>query len=500
MAQLTDEILTVAESYAADRYAGQHGVPAPTLMENAGQAVAEEIARRWTPRSCVVLCGPGNNGGDGFVAARHLAERGWPVRAALVGSREDLKGDAATMAARWKGEVDVLSPECVWGAQLVVDGIFGAGLARPLAGAARETILALNGSAARVIAIDVPSGLHGDLGRPVDGDEGVAVRAELTLTFFRRKPVHVLVPGRFLCGETVVAPIGIPDSALGTIRPRLFANTPGLWGRNYPWPKPMGHKYARGHAVVVSGPADATGAARLAARGALRVGAGLVSVASPPDAIVVNAAALTAIMVKPFSGPEGLAELLSDARLNAACIGPGCGVGRPTQDLVFAVLGSRAAAVFDADALTSFAHDPNALFQRLREPAVLTPHAGEFERIFPGVVGRVPTRIEAVREAAAAAHCTVLLKGPDTAIAAADGRVAVCTNAPPTLATAGAGDVLSGIITGLLAQGMDSFSAACAGAWLHGEAAVRFGYGLVAEDIPELLPAALASLHERLDG
>ncbi|HEY3776946.1 MAG TPA: NAD(P)H-hydrate dehydratase [Rhizomicrobium sp.] len=497
---MSDEILTVAESYAADRYAGEHGVASLMLMENAGRAVAGEIARRWSPRSCLVLCGPGNNGGDGFVAARHLKERGWPVRVALLGSRERLKGDAAAMAVEWKQDVDALAPAVLQGAELVVDAIFGAGLARPLAGAARDTVLALAHSTARVVAVDVPSGLSGDLGRPLDGAEGAVARADLTLTFFRRKPAHVLVPGRLLCGWTVVADIGIPETALDAMRPRLFANTPAVWGHNFPWPQPLGHKYARGHAVVVSGPAHATGAARLAARGALRSGAGLVSVASPPDAVSVNAAALTAIMVKPFAGSAGLSGLLKDSRFNAVCVGPGCGVGRVTEDLAAAVLANRAAVVLDADALTSFSHDPNALFLQLREPAVLTPHAGEFERIFPGVLARAPTRIEAVREAAAAAHCTVLLKGPDTAIAAADGRVAICTNAPPTLATAGAGDVLSGIIAGLLAQGMDSFSGACAAAWLHGEAATLFGYGLIAEDIPELLPAVLAALHEQLHG
>ena len=495
---MTDEILSVAESAAAERFAGQHGVPSATLMENAGRAVADEIARRWTPRSCIVLCGPGNNGGDGFVAALHLAGRGWPVRIALLGTRDSLKGDAARAAAKWKFPIATLSPDVLQGAELVIDAIFGAGLSRPLAGAARDTIAALNASRARTVAIDVPSGVQGDLGRPLDGAEGAVAHADLTLTFFRKKPAHVLAPWRFLCGEIVVAPVGIPDAALDAVRPRLFANTPVLWGPSFPWPKPMGHKYGRGHAVVVSGPAHATGAARLAARGALRAGAGLVSVASPRDAVAVNTAALTAIMVKPFASTEGLAKLLEDERLNAVCIGPGCGVGRATRGLVETVLASRAAAVLDADALTSFADGQSALFMSLRERAVLTPHSGEFERIFPGELGRAPTRIEAVRKAAAAAHCTVLLKGPDTAIASADGCVAICTNAPPTLATAGAGDVLSGIIAGLLAQGMGSFSAACAGAWLHGEAAARFGHGLIAEDIPEMLPAVLSALYERL--
>jgi hydroxyethylthiazole kinase-like uncharacterized protein yjeF len=295
----------------------------------------------------------------------------------------------------------------------------------------------------------------------------------------------------------VVAEIGIPAAALEMIQPKIQENGPAVWHHLFPWPQPAAHKYARGHAVVVSGPAHATGAARLAARGALRVGAGLVSVASPLAAVAANAAALTAIMVKPFAGVEGLEELLEDRRLNAIVIGPGCGVGRDTRELVAAMLASKAAAVVDADALTSFADGPNALFVQLREPAVLTPHEGEFARVFPGLLERLPTRIEAAREAAAACLCTMLLKGPDTVIAAPDGRAIVNTNAPPTLATAGAGDVLSGMIAGLMAQGMNSFPAAAAAVWLHGEAASIFGLGLISEDLPEMLPRMLSALRKR---
>jgi NAD(P)H-hydrate epimerase len=492
---MSAEILTVAEMYEADRYAAGHGTPSLTLMENAGCAAADAIERHWTPCPTAVLCGPGNNGGDGFVVARLLKERGWDVRLALLGSQNALKGDAADMARRWDGPVLALATGVLEGADLVVDALFGAGLARPLDGAAKEIADALNGSDIAVAAIDVPSGLHGDLGRPLDGD---CIQADLTITFFRKKPAHVLLPGRFLCGEIFVADIGIPDAALETIRPRMFENGPDLWGDDYPWLDPAGQKYNRGHTVVVSGPAHATGAARLAARAALRVGSGLVSVASPQDAVPINAAALTAIMVKPIAGSGGLAELLQDKRFNAVVIGPGCGTGLTTRDMVAAVLASPASVVVDADTLTTFKDDPSTLFLLLREPAVLTPHEGEFERIFPGLLARSATRVEAVRAAAAAAKCTVLLKGPDTAIAAPDGRVTINTNAPPTLATAGSGDVLAGLIAGLMAQGMNSYDAAGAAVWLHGEAASLFGPGLIAEDLPELLPAALSELKDRL--
>ncbi len=489
---MTAEILTVAEMYEADRFAVAHGVPSLTLMENAGHGVAHAIAGRWSQRPVVVLCGPGNNGGDGFVAARHLKEHGWPVRLALLGDPKALKGDAAAMAHKWRGQIEPLSIHSFDGAALVIDALFGAGLTRPLDGIAKDVVARLNESAVCVVAIDVPSGLHGDLARPLEND--IAVEANLTVTFFRKKPVHVLAPGRFLCGEVVVADIGTPADAIPLLRTRMFENGPALWGRAFPWPRATGHKYGRGHTVVVSGPAHATGAARLAARAALRVGSGLVSVASPPDAVSVNAAALTAIMVKPIAGANGLAELLGDKRFNAVAIGPGCGTGAPTRDMVAAVLASSAAVVLDADALTAFKDDPQTLFLLTREPCVLTPHEGEFERIFPGLLARSPTRIEAVRAAAAAAKCTVLLKGPDTAVADVEGRVAVNTNAPPALATAGAGDVLAGLIAGLLAQGMSGFDAACAGVWLHGEAAALFGPGLIAEDLSEQLPAVFAHL------
>jgi len=486
---MSAEILTVAEMYAADRYATERGVPSLTLMENAGRAVADEICKRWEPRPTAVLCGPGNNGGDGYVVARVLKERNWDVGVETLVDRVALKGDAAAMAALWDGKTLPLAHGSS-NAALYIDALFGAGLSRPLDGEAKRFADWSTKYRASVVAIDVPSGVHGDTGRGLDSHTAHAV---LTVTFFRKKPAHVLMPGNQLCGEIVVADIGIPASAIGSSK--LHENSPLLW--DYPWPKVGGHKYARGHCVVVSGPAHATGAARLAARGALRIGAGLVSVASLPDAVPVNAAALTAIMVKPFSGAAGLADLLKDKRLNSVVIGPGCGLGQATQERVAAVLESDAAVVLDADALTSFQDDPAVLFHLLRQPAVLTPHEGEFERLFKGVLAKSQNKIEAARAAAAIAGCTVLLKGADTVIAAPDGLATVNTHAPPALATAGSGDVLAGFIGGLMAQGLDSYRAACSAAWLHGEAAFRFGPGLIAEDLPESLPAALRALRDR---
>jgi hydroxyethylthiazole kinase-like uncharacterized protein yjeF len=488
---MSGEVLTVAQMGAADNFAAMAGVPTLTLMENAGRAVADAIAARFAPCAVSVLCGPGNNGGDGFVVARLLAGRGFKVR---LGAADSYKGDAATMADRWQGASETLSPKLLEGAALVVDGLFGAGLSRPLEGAAHDLVAALGEAQIPVVAIDLPSGIAGDTGKPL-GD--VFVRATLTVTFFRKKPAHLLYPGRGACGDVLVADIGIPQGALELIRPILTENTPAMWGDKFPWPSAEGHKYGRGHCVIVSGPAHATGAARLAARAALRVGAGLVSVASPLDAVAVNAAHLTAIMVKPFDGARGLADLFDDTRLGTVVMGPGLGVHEDTRELVETALAGPPwrRIVLDADALSVFEDDPDALFRILRPgAAILTPHEGEFERLFPGLLDKSASKLDAARTAAARAGAIILLKGSDTVIARPDGGATINANAPPTLATAGSGDVLAGLIGGLFAQGMEAGSAAAAAAWLHGDAAGRFGPGLIAEDISEILPESLAAL------
>jgi len=423
------------------------------------------------------------------VVARLLAARGFDV---LAAARNGHKDDAAAMAARWQGARVPLAPAALEGAALIVDALFGAGLSRPVEGDDRALVEAANHAHVPIVAVDMPSGVDGDNGQV----RGIAVRADITVTFFRLKPAHLLLPGRDLCGEILLADIGIPEAACDGIR--LFENAPALWGSDYRWPKADAHKYARGHCVAVSGPAHATGAARLAARGALRIGAGLVSMAAERDAVAINAAQLTAIMVKPFKRAKGLAELLSDARLNAVIIGPGLGAGKGSRALVEAVLASGAAAILDADALTVFQDDPQSLFGKIKHVAVMTPHVGEFERLFPGLLKNSASKVAAARTGAARAKAVVLLKGSDTVIAAPDGRAAINANAPATLATAGAGDVLAGFIGGLLAQGMAPFEAASAAAWLHGDAAARFGPGLIAEDLPEILPESLSGLRERL--
>ncbi len=481
-------LLTPAQMSAADRLAIAGGVPGVTLMERAGRGVADAVSRRWPLRPVAVLCGPGNNGGDGFVAARVLAERGWPVRLFLLGERAALRGDAAVAAARWPGPVEALAPGALDGAALVVDAIFGAGLARPVAGAARATIEAIGERRLPVAAVDVPSGVDGATGEV----RGAAPRAALTVTFFRKKPGHLLLPGRIHCGETVLAQIGLPEAALAGVAPDIAENHPAWWLGLLPRPGPASHKYTRGHALVAGG-AVMTGAARLAARAAARLGAGLVTLAAPEASFAVYAAALTGVIVEPVAGLGDFAGLLGDQRRNAALIGPGAGVGPRTRDQTLAILAAGKRAVLDADALTSFAQSPAALFRAIASPCVLTPHEGEFARLFDAAGGKP----ERARRAARQSGAVILLKGADTVVAAPDGRVAINANAPPELATAGSGDVLAGAVLGLLAQGMEPFAAANAAVWVHGAAAGRVGAGLVAEDLVEALPAALRELARR---
>lgn len=496
-------LLTVAQMTKADEVTIQSGTPGHVLMDRAGRAVAKAILARWTERPVVVLCGPGNNGGDGLVIARCLLEEGWPVRVAVLGELWAYRDDALVHARGWDPASCVpVGPEALAGAALVVDALFGAGLSRPLDGAAALTLQAVASGGLPVVAVDVPSGVFGDTGV----DTGAA-QAVLTVTFFRKKPAHVLMPGRALCGEVVVADIGLMADADDSVQPDVVENVPECWAADWPSLGAEHHKYQRGHALVYGG-GVMTGAARLSARAAARVGAGLTTVAVPELAWAVYAAASDSIMVQPLAGQDATAlsanlrEVLSDARISAVLVGPGAGGGlaKGVRPLVEVALGSGRPVVLDADALSAFEGDPQALFTAIkasRGPVVLTPHEGEFARLFPQSAA-LPSRDKLSRAlwAARQSRAVVVLKGADTVIASPDGRALVNTNAPPLLATAGAGDVLAGMVTGLLAQGMDALMAASAAVWLHGEAAQGFGPGLIADDLPDQLPAVLRKLLE----
>ena len=459
-------LLTPAEMAEADRLAAIFGAPGPQLMQAAGRAIAQAVQRRFRPCRTLVLAGPGNNGGDGYVAARLLEQAGWPVSlAALAPPRPG--SDAAAAAARWHGPMLPFAPAEAARAGLVIDAVFGAGLARPVEGLVAAMLAAVT---APILAVDVPSGLDGATGQP----RGAVAAAALTVTFFRLKPGHLLLPGRGLCGETLLADIGLPKAVLDRIRPRHWANDPSLW--RLPGLTAASHKYTRGHLTLLGG-AAMTGAARLAAAAAHRAGAGLVTLRAPtPAAAALYRAGDPGTIVS----EEPLAALLADERRQVWLIGPGLPPGTATEAMLRQLIAAGRQVVADAGALGG----------DLSGAAILTPHAGEFARAF-GPIGE--DKPAAARRAAAATGAVVLLKGADTVIAAPDGRVVINHNAPPSLATGGTGDVLAGTIAALLTQGMPAFEAAAAGAWLQGEAARLHGGRLLAEDLIPLLPAAARS-------
>lgn len=487
------DILTVEDCGKADRMAAAVGVPGIALMEAAGLAVTLEILRRFDRRPVCVLCGPGNNGGDGYVIARLLARRGWPVRVAAMGDAADLPPDAAVNARRWRQmgrPVHPLEQARITPDMLVVDALFGAGLTRPVEGPAAEALEQASDTGAPVVAVDVPSGVEGNTGA-VLGE--VAPACALTVTFFRPKPAHVLYPGSGLCGEVVVADIGIPDDVMTALAPVAHLNMPGLW--DIPPLSPSGHKYGRGMALVF-GTVEMNGAARLAARAARRVGAGLLITCAPEEVRDIYMSDDPGLMFWPTAEDGESAGVLAEKRFGALLVGPGFPVSETTRQIVRGVWSGVCPVVLDAGALTSYADQGENLFKSIRNhgrPVVLTPHEGEFARLFGDLPG---DKIARTRQAAEISGAIVVLKGPDTVIAAPDGTVAVNANAPPWLATAGSGDVLAGFVTGLLARGMDAWEAACAAVWLHGEAAVRGGSALIAEDLPEAVTDVMRSLDE----
>ncbi|KXF92226.1 bifunctional ADP-dependent NAD(P)H-hydrate dehydratase/NAD(P)H-hydrate epimerase [Phaeobacter inhibens] len=560
------ELLTAAQMQAIEQAAIASGeVTGLELMERAGQGVVEAIFEEWpeyitAPQSVAVLCGPGNNGGDGFVVARLLAGKGWTVKVFLYGDPEKLPPDARTSYEIWVADNQVeelterafrAEPYCLY-----VDALFGAGLSRPLTGEAFDVISHMSGRNGDdfsdcIVAIDAPSALclnSGtvlecepiDLGHPVFGQQGQKPRgpkplqhrfAALTVTFDSPKFGHFINEGPSVCGRVAVKDIGLEKwRALKAAKPGtppkslrlpcsvLLANHSLVEDRRKQWISRFdsdrcekgnirGHKYSHGHALILSGGHGRTGAARLAARGAFRIGAGLVTVGSPRSAMMENACQLTAIMLRQIDGPNELDQLLEDRRINAVCLGPGLGLGAETQMLVMSVLEQERGTVLDADALTQFEQNPGVLFEALHGNCVITPHGGEFARLFPDIAeklnapattGPAYSKVDATREAAKRAGCVVLFKGPDTVIAAPNGCCSVNSahydRSAPWLATAGSGDVLAGFITGLMARGLSPMQAAETAAYLHVECALNFGPGLIAEDLPEQIPTVLRRL------
>ncbi|MBR7654472.1 NAD(P)H-hydrate dehydratase [Brucella oryzae] len=492
------ELLTPQEMTEADRQTIETGIKDGfSLMLAAGYAVAE-VAQRMFPRNTpvAVLCGPGNNGGDGYIAAQLLLEAGFEV--VCFASALPRKGsDAMRASLFYKGVVTNFGEFSIASFGGVIDALFGAGLARDVHGAEAVAIDTVNSSDIPVVAVDLPSGISGESGDIL----GTALRARATVTFFRKKPGHLLQPGRAHCGVLHVADIGIPDHILAAIEPHVFENAPELWESTLPVLDVDAYKYSRGHAAVFSGGAHSTGAARLSAFAAARSGAGAVTLLSPPDAMAVNAAHLTSIMVRETRGLKDVRLFFAGRKIAAAALGPGFENPAFARDHALFLASSELEGfhglVLDADGITAFEQKPNELFDRrqhAKTALVLTPHEGEFRRLFPDIAKSSASKIGKAREAAKRANAIIIYKGPDTVIAEPNGLAVVNANGTPLLATAGSGDVLTGIVCGLLAQGMPAFAAACASVWIHADAARRFGHGLIADDLPAQLPKVLSAL------
>jgi len=492
------ELLTPQEMAEADRRTIKTGIKDGfSLMLAAGRAVADVAQGMFPGNSPVaVLCGPGNNGGDGYVAAQYLLEAGLEV--VCFASAPPRKGsDAMRASLFYKGPVSNLSEFSVVSFGGVIDALFGAGLVRDIHGAEAVAIDTVNSSGVPVVAVDLPSGISGEGGDVL----GTAIRARATVTFFRKKPGHLLQPGRAHCGILHVADIGIPDHILAAIEPKTFENAPELWEGALPVLGVEAYKYSRGHAAVFSGGAHSTGAARLSALAAARVGAGAVTLLSPPDAMAINAANLTSIMVRETRSLKDVRQFFAERKVGAAVLGPGYGNPAFAREHALFLANSGLEGfhglVLDADGITAFERNPDELFdcrRDARSALVLTPHEGEFRRLFPDIAKATVSKIEKAREAAKRANAVIIYKGPDSVIAEPGGLAVVNANGTPLLATAGSGDVLTGIVCGLLAQGMPAFAAACASVWMHADAARRFGHGLIAEDLPAQLPAVLSTL------
>jgi hydroxyethylthiazole kinase-like uncharacterized protein yjeF len=480
--ELDTQLVTPDEMSAIDRDAAQSGIDSYGLMERAGQAVAAAALRRYPgAERFVVLCGPGNNGGDGYVAARCLVEAGAFVVVHALAEPARLHGDAATAFARYCGPVDLFSCCSPRPGDVIVDAIFGAGLSRNVSPEVARIIASVTELGLPVIAVDLPSGIDGSSGQV----RGSAFRAETTLTFMCRKPGHALLPGRAHCGALEIVDIGIPGRIVARHSQHMRINGPDIWRMALPQLGDDSHKYRRGHLAVFSGGATASGAARLSASAGLKSGAGLVTVLASAEALAVNAAHLTAVMLKEVDDEAALKALLGDERLTTFVLGPG--FGAPDIARTYALALSERRLVLDADGITAFQAQPETLFQAFaagETRLVLTPHDGEFARLFPDLAGNAQmSKIDRARAAARRSHAIVVLKGGDTVIAAPDGRILVNIDAPAWLATAGSGDVLAGIIGAHLAQDMPAFEAAASAVWRHGDAGRRAGNGMTAEDL-----------------
>lgn len=505
------ELLSADQMQQVDRTAAISGINTFELMENAGRSVAEQVLKyEHAVSPLIVVVGGGNNGGDGYIAAELLRKTGIATTVLRVGSMPIAGSDADKAKQGYGGNLLSLASdttqipnkirstliEC----KMIIDALFGAGLRREVTGVVASLIETINQLDCPIISVDLPSGLDGN----DNIVKGAAVQATQTVTFFLAKPAHYLFPGRKLCGELIVKQIGLNEAHLSSISaPVVHRNAPKLFTIHLPMPNEKAHKYQRGHVLVRSGPINSTGASRLSAGTALTCGAGAVTLASSDQALAVNAAHLTAVMLALCNNLADWLALLRNKNTNVAVIGPGNGIDEQIKDCVLESLKHPASLVLDADALSCWEDSPERFIcalQNAKAPVVLTPHSAEFDRVFRSTkIVDLPSKLHQAQAAAKLTKAVVIYKGADTVIASPDGQACINCNAPPWLATAGSGDVLAGAVASLHAQGMPLFESAMAAVWLHGEAATALGYPLTAEQLLLQMGVELSRIHAHSD-
>ena len=498
-------LFTSKEVKNLDELSVKHGVSLSKLMENAGNASFQVIVDRIIPdlsnfnNRITVLCGPGNNGGDGFVIAKKLIEKNFDVKVCSPFNKNSFNSTALEKLEISNFDLLEVSQDLFKNSDLIIDALFGIGLNRDIDKKLIDLIDLINKEKNYVVSIDIPSGLVTDTGEK----KPTSINADHTITFQSPKPCHFLLPGKINTGELSVVDIGVPEQIFEGVKKssNIFLNTSDLWKNYFPWPKEYDHKYSRGHLLVQSGDQFSTGASRLASLSALRIGAGVVTLASSDEAALINASHLTSVMVKNISNISNFINFAKNRKVTSLLIGPGCGVTDYTKKLSLNVIELGLPVVLDADALSVFKNDPDELFSSIKkynDRVILTPHEGEFNRIFKDRKG---SKLSAASDAAKLSGATIIYKGNDTVISNPDGLLAISDKSSPFLATAGSGDILAGICAGLLSQGMNSFFAACAGQWFHKKIGEIPRPGMIADDMPAIienfLPSALGEIYEK---
>lgn len=491
---MNTEILSITQMKQAEDASLSGRTSSYTLMQRAGRAVADIVRERYEKQPVMVLCGSGNNGGDGFIAASELKRKKWDVTVACKLEAEYLEGDVARAAEEWGDDFETLDKVKLPEDGIIIDAIFGTGLEREITGDAQEVLFALQRSSCSVVAVDFPSGVYAD-----SGDcQPCTPQADLTVTFFRKKMGHILLPGRVACGDIIVSDIGMKDDVLDEIEGEIVhENDPSLgWQEDASTKAFWTHKYHHGHIAVLGGKV-LTGATVLTSLSALRIGAGLVTIAAHPDVVNVYRMASPSLMVEPLQEMARFKDhYAKDDRRNVLLIGPGAGLENEgaLKKIVFDATASERICVLDADALSVFENDTRTFYKSLHKSCILTPHEGEFERIFPGLQG---SKVDRALEASRKTGAIIVLKGADTVVASPNGKAVINTTGCGWMATAGTGDVLAGMIAGLVARKvLNLFDATCAAVWMHGKASELAGPGMISEDLSSHIPSVLALLND----